>query len=74
MSDNPIKKITVSRNGEHPPDGYKMTIIPPSNTPPYTREELIEINMKILTDMTEDSKLQIATMITDLMLIKCKID
>lgn len=29
----PIKKIKINRDGKHPIDGYKMTIIPPSDTP-----------------------------------------
>ena len=64
----PIKKIKVNRDGKHPVEGYEMTIIPPSDTPPYTRDELIAISIKVLTDMTEDSKIHIATFITDLML------
>jgi len=49
-----------------------MTIMPPTDNPPYTRDELIGITMKVLTDMTEDSKIHIATFITDLMLKNAK--
>ena len=67
-----IKKIKVNRDGNHPPGGYEMTIVPPSDKPPYTRDELIAITVKIFTDMNDETKLHMATMFTDMALATAK--
>ena len=66
MSQKPIKK--TKSNTPIPYEYFNMTPVPPSDTPPYTRDELIAISIKVLTYMTDDSKIHIATFITDLML------
>lgn len=42
----------------------------PTSDKPYTRDELIAITINVLTDMNEETKLKLATCITDLIMIK----
>jgi len=59
---------------EKTPKKYDWKVITAKGKSPYTRDELIAITVKIFNDMNDATKLQMATMFTDMALEKAKRD